>query len=61
MTTAALTGNSSGEEITNRVGDVFEVHGSIDDRHDSATGQVVAQALEDRVVLLVDGTPEALS
>ena len=55
-----LAGDSSGVKVTNRVGNVFEVDGSIDDRHDSAAGEVVAQALEDRVVLLVDEALEPL-
>ena len=38
-----LTGNSAGVEVADRVGNVFEVEGSVDDRHDGAGGEVAAR------------------
>jgi len=49
-----LAGDSSCGEVAAGVGNVFEVDGSIDDGHDGAAGEVLAEAFEDCVVLLVD-------
>ena len=38
-----LPGDPSCGEVTDGVGNVFEVDGSIDDRHDGAAGEVVAE------------------